>query len=230
MIEIYGSPVSNCYNTVLAALRFKDLMHKEFHVGASMDSSFLSRSPMGKIPYIVHAGQSISETSAIVEYLDEVTPGPALFPGDALMRARQRQLMKFVELYVESPARRLFPGVFWGQENEAVAVSEVRPVMERGLDAVDILLGDNKFFHDEPFSVADFYTFFRSHWRLWLPKSNMVGACWLIVPFSLVIWINLMVLNSLTKLLLRETEPCKRIWKRKPQKQQLKISKLQITV
>ncbi|MCP5172346.1 MAG: glutathione S-transferase family protein [Pseudomonadales bacterium] len=160
MIEIYGSPVSNCYNTVLAALRFKDLMHKEFHVGASMDSSFLSRSPMGKIPYIVHAGQSISETSAIVEYLDEVTPGPALFPGDALMRARQRQLMKFVELYVESPARRLFPGVFWGQENEAVAVSEVRPVMERGLDAVDILLGDNKFFHDEPFSVADFYTFF----------------------------------------------------------------------
>ncbi|MCB1668943.1 MAG: glutathione S-transferase family protein [Pseudomonadales bacterium] len=160
MIEIYGSPVSNCYNTVLAALRFKDLTHKEFHIGASMDSSFRSRSPMGKIPYIVHAGQSISETSAIVEYLDEMTPGTALFPGDALMRARQRQLMKFVELYVESPARRLFPGVFWGQENEAVAVSEVRPVMERGLDAVDILLGDNNFFHDEPFSAADFYTFF----------------------------------------------------------------------
>ena len=161
MIEIYGSPVSNCYNTVLSALRYKELRYTEIHIGASQTPEFLALSPMGKIPYIAHDGVAISETSAIVDYLEEVFPGePSLFPGRSLQRARQRQLMKFVELYIESPARRLFPGVFWCQENDPLHVREVEGIMQRGLKAVDVLLENNPSLFELPLSAADFYSYF----------------------------------------------------------------------
>ncbi|MGK0418008.1 glutathione S-transferase family protein [Haliea sp.] len=160
MIKLYGSPVSNCYNTVLAALHYKGLAVKEQHGSASAGQAFLQHSPMGKIPYVVHGEYSISETSAIVEYVDEVFAGPALFPGDALQRARQRQLMKFVELYVEAPARRLFPGVFWCQSNPQLHIDEVRPVMERGLTAIGLLLQGSAFLRQTPACAAGFYSYF----------------------------------------------------------------------
>lgn len=160
MIKLYGSPVSNCYNTVLAALKHKQINVDEHHVSASLDPVFLQHSPMGKIPYITHRGLSISETSAILEYLDEEFPGPSLFPGDTLQRARQRQLMKFVELYVESPGRRLFPGVFWSLQNAQLHIDEVRPVMERGLDAIVRLFKANPSMHEQPPGAADYYSYF----------------------------------------------------------------------
>jgi len=160
MIKLYGSPVSNCYNTVLAALRHKGLAVEEAHGSASWEPAFLHHSPMGKIPYVVHGDSSISETSAIVEYLDEVFAGPALFPGNALQRARQRQLMKFVELYVEAPARRLFPGVFWCQSNPQLHIDEVRPIMERGLTAIGLLLQSEAFLRETPACAAAFYSYF----------------------------------------------------------------------
>lgn len=160
MFELYGSPVSNCYNTVLASLRYKELDHQQHWVPASMEADFRAHSPMGKIPYLVYQGNSISETSAILEYLEESTGGPKLFPGSAIERARQRQLFKFVELYVESPARRLFPGVFWFLENDLLHINEVEPVIERGLDAIVILLGANPFLTQGPLCAADFYACF----------------------------------------------------------------------
>tara|TARA_R110000772_G_scaffold103600_3_gene204697 strand:+ start:49656 stop:50330 length:675 start_codon:yes stop_codon:yes gene_type:complete len=159
MIEVYGSPVSNCYNTVLAALCHKQVEYRERHVSASMDSEFRHNSPMGKIPFITHGQLALSETSAILEYLDEVFPGSALFPGTAELRGRQRQLMKFVELYVESPSRRLFPGVFWAGSNEPLHVREVRPVIERGMDAVQILLEDHPKILELSSSAAAYYLY-----------------------------------------------------------------------
>lgn len=160
MLQLFGSPVSNCYNTVLSALYHKGLAFEEQVISASMEGAFLAHSPMGKIPYIVDGANSVSETSAIVEYLDEVYPGPSLFPGTALQRARQRQLMKFIELYVESPVRRLFPGVFWCQQNAALHVEEVRPIMERGLGAAEGLLAMNQDLFELPTGAAGFYSYF----------------------------------------------------------------------
>ncbi|GAB3382942.1 glutathione S-transferase family protein [Spongiibacter taiwanensis] len=159
-VEIFGSPVSNCYNAVLASLYHKGITPVEHHIGASMAPDFLRRSPMGKIPYLYHRGEYLSETLAIVEYLDECFAGKDLLPGTALERARRRQLTKFVELYLESPSRRLFPGVFWAGKNDAVHVDEVRPVLERGLQASEILLGQCSSLLDSPCGAAEYYSFF----------------------------------------------------------------------
>ncbi|MFA5493698.1 MAG: glutathione S-transferase family protein [Porticoccaceae bacterium] len=160
MITIYGSPVSNYYNTVLASLYYKGASFREVHLSAADDADILAKSPMGKIPYIQVDGHYLSETTAILEYLEERFPDPPLYPRDALRRARTRQLIKFIELYVDAPARRLFPGVFWAQANHPVHIEEARAVMERGLHAVDAVVAAAPWLMGETISCGDFYGYF----------------------------------------------------------------------
>ncbi|MCU1760299.1 glutathione transferase [Pseudomonas sp. 14P_8.1_Bac3] len=50
-----------------------------------------------KIPTLVHEGFALSESSAIAEYLEDITPGhPNLYPRDLKQRARARQLQAWL--------------------------------------------------------------------------------------------------------------------------------------
>ena len=53
---------------------------------------FLRRNPAGRIPVIRLDGQSMSESQAICEYLDETVPEPRLMPKDAKGRYEVRRL------------------------------------------------------------------------------------------------------------------------------------------
>ena len=48
--------------------------------------------PQGLVPALIHKGRTITQSLAIIEYLDEVAPTPPLLPSEALARARVRQL------------------------------------------------------------------------------------------------------------------------------------------
>ena len=50
--------------------------------------TFLAASPMGKVPVVVVAGDSLHESNVVNEYLDEVLDGPHLLPDAAKERAR----------------------------------------------------------------------------------------------------------------------------------------------
>lgn len=49
-----------------------------------------------RVPTLVHGDFSLSESSAIAEYLDEVFPGKRLFPADIQARARARQIQAWI--------------------------------------------------------------------------------------------------------------------------------------
>lgn len=164
MISIYGSPVSNYYNTVLASLHYKAIPFREIHLSAAEDEDILRKSPMGKIPYIHDMQNYLSETTVILEYLEEKFPASNLYPQDVLQRGRVRQLIKFIELYVDAPARKLFPGVFWFESNHSLHVEEVKPLMEKGLSAVDALVNRRaQYLMGDTVSYADFYAYFSFH-------------------------------------------------------------------
>ena len=50
----------------------------------------------GLVPTLVDGEFSLSESSAITEYLDEVCPGTALYPSDPKTKARARQLQAWL--------------------------------------------------------------------------------------------------------------------------------------
>ena len=96
-------------------------------------------SPMGKVPCLETEHGFIAETRVILEYLDEQYPEKSVFPTGSYDKARARQLMHSLELYLELPARRLFPGALFGGRNEELTINEVKPVLEKGVRTINQL-------------------------------------------------------------------------------------------
>jgi maleylacetoacetate isomerase len=53
---------------------------------------FLAVNPQGLVPTLVHAGATIAQSLAIIEYLDEIHPQPPLLPAAPVDRARVRAM------------------------------------------------------------------------------------------------------------------------------------------
>lgn len=86
---------------VRVAFNLKGLQPQEHNVnldaGEQRSEAFLKINPMGAIPALIdHAeGQAhspLTQSLAILEYLEEIQPAPALLPADAHGRARVRSL------------------------------------------------------------------------------------------------------------------------------------------
>jgi len=70
-------------------LRFIHLLKEG---GQQHTAAYKTLNPMELIPALVHDGQLITQSLAIMEYLDEIVPEPPILPKDALGRARVREL------------------------------------------------------------------------------------------------------------------------------------------
>ncbi len=55
-----------------------------------------ARNPMGYVPVLEVGTKDLCESIAIIEWLEEIYPTPTLFSGDALQRARIRQLAQLI--------------------------------------------------------------------------------------------------------------------------------------
>jgi maleylacetoacetate isomerase len=86
---------------VRVALNLKGEQAQERNVnidaGEQRDETFLKINPMGAIPALVDRGPGqpstpLTQSLAILEFLDETYPAPALLPADAHGRARVRSL------------------------------------------------------------------------------------------------------------------------------------------
>lgn len=60
--------------------------------GHQHSAEYQTVNPQQLIPALVHNGQTITQSLAIIEYLNEITPDPPLLPGDPAGRARVRSL------------------------------------------------------------------------------------------------------------------------------------------
>ncbi|WP_415914421.1 glutathione transferase [Paraburkholderia sp. J67] len=60
------------------------------------EPDFAARSLTQRVPTLVHNDFSLSESSAITEYIDEVFSGSLLYPKDAVRRARARQIQAWL--------------------------------------------------------------------------------------------------------------------------------------
>jgi glutathione S-transferase len=160
ILRLHGYPVSNYFNIARAALIEKGLRHEIVQARAAQDEPFLTISPMGKIPVLETGEGWISETVAILEYLDDRFEGISLRPPRLFDRARARQIINVIQVYVEGPARSLFPGVFFGGVNDPTLISAVRATLDRATVALRHLLSPAPFLMGEQLSAADLFSFY----------------------------------------------------------------------
>jgi glutathione S-transferase len=114
MLKLNGFHISNYHNKVRIALLEKGLAFDEDAAARpSQKDDYLARSPMGKAPFLEVGGEFLRESQVICEYLEEAYPQKPLMPKDPLERARVREMIVFIELYLELVVRRLYGHLFF---------------------------------------------------------------------------------------------------------------------
>ncbi len=73
-----------------------ELAYRHLRHNAQRAPDFLALNPQGLVPALEVEGVVLTQSLAILEYLDEVHPDPPLLPRDALGRARVRALAQLV--------------------------------------------------------------------------------------------------------------------------------------
>lgn len=158
MVKLYGHPISNYYNIAKLCLLEKGVEFEEVQIGLKKTEELLSQSPAGKIPFLVTDQGVLTETDVILEYVDAAFDGPTFFPSDPFARAKVRELMKHMELYIEQPARRLYGAAFQGKAVSDQEKEEVRGLLEKGFAAVTALAKFEPYIAGKELTYADFYS------------------------------------------------------------------------
>ena len=138
-----------------------DVVSVDLGANEQFSPEHLARNPLGRVPALFWEGRCLAESVAIIEFLEETVPSPALYPADRWARARARQVVEVVNSGIQpmqSPA----------VANRARETAEERTAWsrffnERGLAAVERLLeliageqaGSGRFCVGDRLTVAD---------------------------------------------------------------------------
>lgn len=161
MLKLYGAPLSNYYNMVKCALLEKGLAFDAVFAPPAQTPDYLGKSPMGKIPCIETAQGFLSETHAILDYLEDIAPTPALLPADPFARAKVRELVQSLELYIELVARRGL-GVVFGREVPQDVKDSISRDLPKGIAAVGRIARFSPWIAGDTFTYADLF----GYWTL----------------------------------------------------------------
>ncbi len=156
-IKLYGMPLSNYYNMVKTVLIEKGMDFEEVLMKPNQSEDYLRISPMGKVPCLETSAGFLTETTVMIDYLEELGQGPSFYPSDPFARAKVRELIQYLEKYIELPARRLYGEVFFGAEVDQLRRDEVRAQLDKGFIALGRLAKFDPYLAGAEISYADFF-------------------------------------------------------------------------
>ena len=206
MLTVYEHNESVCCQKVRIVLSEKDIPHEvimlSFEKREQHTPEFEAINPKGKVPVIIHDGRVITESTIIIEYLDDAFPGPQLMPQDPYWRARRRLWARWIddemhiphiatlsfniamthllgykkEVSAQGPRGEPPPFMFAGIESKEMLHS--LQAYQRFLTEMDGTLAENRWLAGPDFSLADIdvvpYV-----WRL---KNLNLSALWDYMP------------------------------------------------
>jgi glutathione S-transferase len=136
-IQLIGVSLSNYYNVVKLALLEKGIPFEEVHKPPSKDEDYLAISPMGKIPCIKTEDGYLSETLAILTYLERLQPEPGLLPNDPAEAGRAMQIFQFIDHYIDPCGRNVLGMAMFGQPVDEAKVAEQYQKLEFAARALE---------------------------------------------------------------------------------------------
>jgi glutathione S-transferase len=163
-------------------------------LGAHLEQPHLSRHPFGRVPAFEHDGFALYETQAILRYVANVFPGPALEPADPRQAARMNQLIGITDWYFLNHIGRLitrprFNEMIGRGKADEDAIRSALPDAKVCLKAIDDLKGDATFLAGEALSLADLLL--APHVALFAPTPE--GRTLLARHPRLIDWLNRML-------------------------------------
>ena len=143
---------------IVPELRFVHLLKDG---GGQHSDEYKRLNPQELIPALVHDGHTITQSLAIVEYLDEIVPEPPLLPKDAYGRARCRELACAVACDIH-PVNNLRVNQYLKATFDASPERQTQwqqHWITTGFDALETMLASSprtgKFCHGDRATIAD---------------------------------------------------------------------------
>ncbi|WP_324750801.1 glutathione S-transferase family protein [Sphingomonas sp. LY54] len=159
---VYGSSISPFVRKVLAfgAEKGLELESRPLPLGSD-DPEFLEASPFKKIPAFRDGDFGISDSSAIITYLDAIMPEPNLIPLEAKARARTIWYDEFADTILAGCGTKMFfnrvvaPRFMKRDGDLATADKAEREELPPILDYLERIIPDSGWLIEDRLTLAD---------------------------------------------------------------------------
>jgi maleylacetoacetate isomerase len=163
-VKLYSYFRSSAAYRVRIAFNLKGLayetvaIHLQREGGLNRKPAYRTINPQMRVPLLeLESGERITQSLAIIEYLDEVHPQPPLLPRDPVARARVRALAQLVACDIHplnnvGPLRYLKNEL--GQDQAKIDAWYCHWVRE-GFDALEAMLHPGPYAHGADVTLAD---------------------------------------------------------------------------
>lgn len=158
---LYGTPVSPFVRKILSYLAERGMEAELVQVGmGDPNPDYTAISPFRKMPALKDGDFGISDSSAILSYLEAKYPGSGLVPDDAEGKARVHWFDEFADTMLASSGGKIFfnrvvaPKFLQKEGNEAAAL-EGEAELPKLFAHLESVIDDSGFLVGGAFSVAD---------------------------------------------------------------------------
>lgn len=153
MLTLCGFAASNYYNKVKLALLEKGVAFEEEL--AWLGQTNKAASPLGKVPYLKTDAGPLSESTVLLEYIEDAYPARPLMPADAFQKAKVREIVRYLELHLELVARNLYGEAFFGGKISDAAKEKTGEQLTKNVAAFAQLVKFSPFIAGDTFTLAD---------------------------------------------------------------------------
>ncbi len=164
MLTLYTFFRSSAAFRVRIALNHKGIAYDPKYIwlpdGEQQADAYRNINPQSLVPTLIDGVNTLNQSMAIIEYLDETKPGPKLLPADPLGRARVRSLSQYIACDIH-PLNNLrilkYLKNSLGQDQEHID-TWYRHWVEVGLTSFEQQIGDGRaglYCHGDTVSMAD---------------------------------------------------------------------------
>jgi GSH-dependent disulfide-bond oxidoreductase len=130
----HWEPNANSGKPMLALMEKGVAFHSQYLDLLNFDQhkpEYLAINPQGTIPTMKHGDRVLTESTAIMEYIDEAFAGPRLMPDDPRDRWRVRWWMKFMDQWLAPSFSMIGWSVFVGPAVRSKDPEELQAAIER---------------------------------------------------------------------------------------------------
>ena len=160
-LELFHYWRSSCSWRVRWALALKGLSYKSCPVNLlkkeQNELSYLKTNPSGQVPCLIVNGKSLSESLAILEWLEESFPTPALLAKDSWRRAEIRSFCSMIGSGIQPIANLRVTGYYASDAEKKAEWS--RHFINEGLIPLETMLRKNggQFSFGDEITMADLF-------------------------------------------------------------------------
>ena len=159
---VYGSSLSPYVRKVLAFAAEKGIEVESKPIGlGEQDPAFREASPFGKMPGFRDGDFAISDSSAIITYLEAIKPEPALIPAEPKARARTIWYDEFADTLLMGCGGKMFfnrvvaPRFLKREGDLAAAEQAEREELPPFLDYLERVIPESGFLVEDRLTLAD---------------------------------------------------------------------------